>query len=84
MPVRFLLVIGLSPCLAICLVLMLDSLPLRLWIPFPYFAHPDSKYFAVGKLDRDQVAELAARKGATVAEMERWLGPWLNYDSAAK
>ena len=49
-----------------------------------YFAHPDSKYFAVGKLDRDQVAELAARKGATVAEMERWLGPWLNYDSAAK
>jgi cobalamin-dependent methionine synthase I len=44
-----------------------------------YFAHPESKYFAVGKLDRDQVADLAARKGRTPAEMERWLGPWLNY-----
>jgi 5-methyltetrahydrofolate--homocysteine methyltransferase len=45
-----------------------------------YFAHPESKYFAVGKLDRDQVADLAARKGKPVAEMERWLGPWLNYN----
>jgi 5-methyltetrahydrofolate--homocysteine methyltransferase len=44
-----------------------------------YFAHPESKYFAVGKLDRDQVEELAGRKGRTLAEMERWLGPWLNY-----
>ncbi len=45
-----------------------------------YFSHPDSKYFAVGKLDADQVADLAQRKGKTLAEMERWLGPWLNYD----
>ncbi|MBM3902195.1 MAG: methionine synthase [Verrucomicrobia bacterium] len=45
-----------------------------------YFAHPDSKYFAVGKLDKDQVADLAQRKGRPVSEMERWLGPWLNYD----
>jgi 5-methyltetrahydrofolate--homocysteine methyltransferase len=42
-----------------------------------YFAHPDSRYFAVGKLAPDQVADLAARKGRPVAEMERWLGPWL-------
>jgi len=44
-----------------------------------YFAHPDSKYFAVGKLGKDQVADLANRKGKPLAEMERWLGPWLNY-----
>jgi 5-methyltetrahydrofolate--homocysteine methyltransferase len=44
-----------------------------------YFAHPDSKYFAVGKLGRDQVEDLAARKAMTNSEMERWLGPWLNY-----
>ena len=47
-----------------------------------YFAHPDSKYFAVGKLDRDQVADLANRKGKSLAELERWLGPWLNYEPA--
>jgi 5-methyltetrahydrofolate--homocysteine methyltransferase len=47
-----------------------------------YFAHPESKYFAVGKLDRDQVADLSQRKGRPLAEMERWLGPWLNYDPA--
>ncbi|NOS70955.1 MAG: methionine synthase [Verrucomicrobia bacterium] len=47
-----------------------------------YFAHPDSKYFAVGKLGKDQVADLAQRKGKPLAEMERWLGPWLNYDPA--
>jgi 5-methyltetrahydrofolate--homocysteine methyltransferase len=44
-----------------------------------YFAHPESKYFAVGKLGKDQVEELAERKGKSLAEMERWLGPWLNY-----
>jgi len=44
-----------------------------------YFAHPDSKYFAVGKLGKDQVADHAQRKGKPLAEMERWLGPWLNY-----
>jgi len=47
-----------------------------------YFAHPESKYFAVGKLGKDQVADLAQRKGKTVSEMERWLGPWLNYNPA--
>jgi len=45
-----------------------------------YFAHPDAKYFAVGKLGQDQVADLAGRKGKAVSELERWLGPWLNYN----
>ncbi len=45
-----------------------------------YFAHPESRYFALGKIDRDQVADYRARKGMTVAEVERWLGPNLNYD----
>ena len=44
-----------------------------------YFAHPDSKYFAVGKLGKDQVEDLAQRKGMSVTEAEKWLGPWLNY-----
>jgi 5-methyltetrahydrofolate--homocysteine methyltransferase len=44
-----------------------------------YFAHPESKYFAVGKLDRDQINDYHARKGMTVLEVERWLGPYLNY-----
>jgi Methionine synthase I, cobalamin-binding domain len=47
-----------------------------------YFAHPESKYFAVGKLGKDQVENLSQRKGKSVTEMERWLGPWLNYDPA--
>jgi len=47
-----------------------------------YFAHPASKYFAVGKLGKDQVEDLSKRKGKRLAEMERWLGPWLNYDPA--
>jgi 5-methyltetrahydrofolate--homocysteine methyltransferase len=47
-----------------------------------YFAHPESKYFAVGKLGKNQVEDLANRKGKSVAEMERWLGPWLNYNPA--
>ena len=47
-----------------------------------YFAHPESKYFAVGKLGQDQVEDLAKRKGKTTNEMERWLGPWLNYNPA--
>ena len=45
-----------------------------------YFAHPESKYFAVGKLGKDQVEDLSRRKGKSVPEMERWLGPWLNYN----
>jgi len=44
-----------------------------------YFAHPEAKYFAVGKLGQDQVADFAKRKNKSIAEMERWLGPWLNY-----
>ena len=47
-----------------------------------YFAHPDSKYFAVGKLGKDQVEDLSKRKSKSVSEMERWLGPWLNYNPA--
>jgi len=45
-----------------------------------YFAHPDSHYFGVGKVERDQVEDYAARKGWTVEETERWLAPVLNYD----
>ena len=45
-----------------------------------YFAHPQSRYFSLGKIDRDQVADYAARKGMSMAEAERWLGPNLNYD----
>jgi 5-methyltetrahydrofolate--homocysteine methyltransferase len=44
-----------------------------------YLAHPESKYFAVGKLGKDQVEDLAKREGKSLAEVERWLGPWLNY-----
>jgi 5-methyltetrahydrofolate--homocysteine methyltransferase len=47
-----------------------------------YFAHPESRYFSLGKIDRDQVADYAIRKGMSVAEVERWLGPNLNYDPA--
>jgi 5-methyltetrahydrofolate--homocysteine methyltransferase len=47
-----------------------------------YFAHPQSRYFDVGKIDRDQVIDYAGRKGLSVAEVERWLGPNLNYDPA--
>jgi len=45
-----------------------------------YFAHPESRYFALGKIGRDQVADYAERTGMTVAEVERWLAPNLNYD----
>jgi len=48
-----------------------------------YFSHPDSAYFGVGKIERDQVADYAARKGRTLADMEKWLAPILNYDSVA-
>jgi 5-methyltetrahydrofolate--homocysteine methyltransferase len=44
-----------------------------------YFAHPESKYFAVGKLGKDQIENYAQRKGIPNAEAEKWLGPWLNY-----
>ena len=45
-----------------------------------YLSHPDSRYFAVGKIDRDQVADYARRKKVSIAEIERWLGPVLAYD----
>jgi 5-methyltetrahydrofolate--homocysteine methyltransferase len=45
-----------------------------------YFAHPQSRYFAVGKIDRDQVVDYAERKGMSITEVERWLGPNLGYD----
>ncbi|HEV2081153.1 MAG TPA: methionine synthase [Brevundimonas sp.] len=48
-----------------------------------YFGHPGSHYFGVGKIDRDQVEDYAARKGMTVEETERWLAPILNYDPAS-
>jgi 5-methyltetrahydrofolate--homocysteine methyltransferase len=45
-----------------------------------YYAHPDSHYFGVGKVERDQVEDYARRKGLSVSETERWLAPVLNYD----
>ncbi len=45
-----------------------------------YFAHPESRYFAVGRVDRDQVTDYAARKGMTVDEVERWLSANLAYE----
>lgn len=44
-----------------------------------YFAHPESKYFGVGKIGKDQVSDIATRKGIPFEEMERWLSPNLNY-----
>src|SRR5437899_3059172 len=45
-----------------------------------YFAHPQSKYFGVGKIGRDQVLDYHFRKGMDLREVERWLSPYLNYD----
>jgi 5-methyltetrahydrofolate--homocysteine methyltransferase len=47
-----------------------------------YFAHPESRYFSLGKIDRDQVTDYSKRKAMSVAEVERWLGQNLNYDPA--
>ena len=47
-----------------------------------YFSHPESKYFAVGKIGADQVEDYATRKGISKAEAERWLAPSLAYDPA--
>ncbi|MBE7731686.1 methionine synthase [Devosia faecipullorum] len=44
-----------------------------------YFSHPDSYYFGVAKVERDQVLDYAQRKGMAVEDVERWLGPILNY-----
>ena len=49
-----------------------------------YFAHPQAHYFGVGKIDRDQVEDYAARKGWDVATAERWLAPILAYDPLAR
>jgi 5-methyltetrahydrofolate--homocysteine methyltransferase len=46
-----------------------------------YIGHPQARYFAVGKIDRDQVQDYARRKGLSVAEAERWLAPNLGYDT---
>jgi 5-methyltetrahydrofolate--homocysteine methyltransferase len=48
-----------------------------------YFSHPNAHYFAVGKIDRDQVVSYAQRKGLTLSEAERWLAPNLGYDPDA-
>jgi 5-methyltetrahydrofolate--homocysteine methyltransferase len=45
-----------------------------------YFSHPESRYFGVGKIERDQVEDYARRKGWSLAEAERWLAPILNYN----
>jgi 5-methyltetrahydrofolate--homocysteine methyltransferase len=45
-----------------------------------YFSNPDSRYFAVGKVERDQAADYAARKGESLGEVEKWLSPNLNYE----
>jgi len=47
-----------------------------------YFAHPESRYFSLGKIGRDQVADYHERKGMSIAEVERWLGQNLNYEPA--
>jgi 5-methyltetrahydrofolate--homocysteine methyltransferase len=44
-----------------------------------YFAHPEAKYFNVGKIDRDQVIDYAKRKGMSIEEVERWLAPNVGY-----
>jgi 5-methyltetrahydrofolate--homocysteine methyltransferase len=46
-----------------------------------YFAHPQARYFGLGRIDRDQVLDYHLRKGMTVQEVERWLAPNLNYDA---
>ena len=45
-----------------------------------YLSHPDSAYFAVGKLGRDQVEDFARRAGMGLTEAERWLAPYLDYE----
>jgi 5-methyltetrahydrofolate--homocysteine methyltransferase len=49
-----------------------------------YFAHPEARYFALGKIERDQVIDYHLRKQMDLAEIERWLGPWLNYQPEQK
>jgi 5-methyltetrahydrofolate--homocysteine methyltransferase len=49
-----------------------------------YFSHPESHYFGVGKIERDQVEDYARRKGWSIGEAEKWLAPILNYDPLAQ
>ena len=49
-----------------------------------YFSHPQSKYFGLGKINKDQVENIAERKGMELDTMERWLSPNLNYDRYPK
>jgi 5-methyltetrahydrofolate--homocysteine methyltransferase len=44
-----------------------------------YFSHPESHYFAISELQKDQIEDYAKRKGMTLVEAEKWLGPWLGY-----
>jgi 5-methyltetrahydrofolate--homocysteine methyltransferase len=48
-----------------------------------FYSHPESKYFSVGKIARDQLESFAERKGISVAEAEKWLSPNLGYDPSA-
>ena len=48
-----------------------------------YFAHPQARYFTLGKIDRDQVVDYRARKGMSTQEVERWLGPNLGYEPSS-
>ena len=48
-----------------------------------YLSHPDSAYFAVGKVARDQVEDFARRAGMSVADAQRWLAPYLDYEPEA-
>jgi len=45
-----------------------------------YFANPQSQYFGIGKIEKDQVVDYAKRKGMPLEEIERWLRPVLEYD----
>ena len=49
-----------------------------------YFAHPKSRYFSISKIDRDQVMDYHVRKGMSVSEVERRLGPILNAESGSR
>jgi len=46
-----------------------------------YFSHPESHYFAISELQKDQIEDYAQRKGMTLQEAEKWLGPWLGYSA---
>ena len=48
-----------------------------------YFSHPEARYFTVGRIDRDQVEDYAARTGLSLEDAERWLAPNLGYDPDA-